>query len=87
MRHPIANKKRLESTAAFLARELRKLLKRYDPNAPGSLIRACPTYKDGLTYCEGLLATQRALSLLQLEKTQEIAKLVTYSDSEDEADC
>jgi hypothetical protein len=83
------NMARVEETATFIAAELKTLLDRnYDSHMSRRIREACPTYHNGLTNGEGLLAKLRALSMAQLELTAELGgmkrDLDTMFDDDDE---
>jgi len=82
---PIFNKARVEQTATFVADELKLLLSRdYGSHVSRRISGGCPAYKNGLTNGELLLATLRALSMVQLEISADLGSLITEpSDWED----
>jgi hypothetical protein len=81
------NMKRVDQTAEIIAAALAKLLNRHNAESPLSrCIRQSQAYKSGLTNGERVLATIRALSMIQNGTVVELASL-TYSheDEDDEA--
>jgi hypothetical protein len=85
---PIFNNSRVESAAAFIAAELKTLLDRYnyDSHINRRLSEGCPAYQaEELTVGEQVLATSRALSMVQLEVMADLASLThDYFDDDDE---
>jgi hypothetical protein len=89
MMKPISDVKRVEETAAFIAAELRKLLvDGSDAESHMSRhLRKCSTYNNGLTRGEELLATVRALSMVQLEILTGLGSMwMEQREDEDEDD-
>jgi hypothetical protein len=75
---PLFNQKRVDETAAFLATELRTLLDRKNIDSHMSLrMRECSAYHQGQTIGESLLATLRALNMIQLEVLADLGSLQT----------
>ena len=79
MTKPMCNKTRVEETASFIAAELKALLDRYnmDSHMSRRIREACPAYENGLTNSEKLLATLRALSMVQIEVGVDFGTLTT----------
>ena len=86
--HQLFNNSRVEETAKFIAHELRVLLDRNDPQSHMScrIREDCRTYNDGQTTGERVVATLRALSMIQLETLADLASLTAGpGDDEEEA--
>ena len=84
---PLFNKDRVESAATFIAAELKTLLDRSNikSDLQRRISKACPPQ---LTIGEQVLATLRALAIVQLEVAADMASLLRESpwyDDEDEA--
>jgi hypothetical protein len=79
------NEARIETTAQFIAAELKVLLDRYNykSHLSAALKERCPAYKNGLTNEERELATLRALAITQIEITRDIASMTTAGDFDD----
>jgi len=64
---------RVKEATEVIATELLKILApRHDSHMSRHVSKICPAYKKGLTNGEGLLATMRALSTVQLEVAAEL---------------
>jgi hypothetical protein len=76
------NNKRIDETAEFIAAELERLLDRFDNNSllNRRLREACPTYNNGLTHREQVIALARALNMVQLEVLTGLAALEAGDD-------
>lgn len=74
---PLFNRKRVDETTAFIAAELRILLDRsnIDSHMSRRVREACPVYGQGQTIGESVLATLRALNIVQLEVFADLASL------------
>jgi hypothetical protein len=82
MAKKLFDKERVEQTARFIAAELTTLLdRRYDSHISKRLQEACPTY-DTLTNGENLLATVRALSVVQLQIIAELSAMNSGGDGD-----
>ncbi len=79
----LGNMSRIDETATFIASELKRLLDRRDDDSHMSrrIEEDCPAYENGLTNAESLLATLRALSMVQLEISADLAAL-TYGEGD-----
>jgi hypothetical protein len=78
------NEKRVSEAADFIAGELVRLVDRnnYDSPINRRLDACCPSYGNGLTIGEQLLAVLRALSQAQIAITTELASLEHGGDGE-----
>jgi hypothetical protein len=68
---------RVEDVAQFIAKELIALIDRRNANGHLSkrIREACPSYQNGLTNGERVVATLRALALVQIEATKDATTL------------
>ena len=83
----INDMKRVEAATDFIAQELKTLLARNYDSPMSRQLQKTVVYRDGLTNGERLLATMRALSLVQLEVAADLGSLTTEaSDWRDQDD-
>jgi len=83
MEAQLFNNDRIKEAAQVIANELLKILaKRHDSHMQKHVAKNCPAYKKGLSNGEHLLATMRALSMVQLEVGVELADM-THTVDED----
>jgi len=79
------NTRRIEEASTFIAAELSKVLNRNDIHSYMSerISKDCPTYQAGLTCGETVVATLRALAIVQDEIIKDLTSLNWGEDDED----
>src|SRR6516162_6075878 len=88
-KHPMRslyNEKRVEAAARFIADELKRQFDQENINRHfHRRLSKCQAYKDGLTLGETGLALLRALAMVQIEITHDVAsKKIESSDQDDD---